>query len=321
MTLRPRRLRTTAAIRRAVAETTVAPSDLIAPLFVKEGLDRAVAIPSLPGQMQHGLESLVKEARSLANDGIAGVMLFGIPADKDEHGLQADAPRGITQTALSLLREDVGNSMMIVADLCLCEYTSHGHCAVMAGGDLDERATLRRYSAIAVAQARAGAHFVAPSGMMDGQVAAIRSALDSEGFEHVGIVSYAAKFASGFYGPFRDAAEGAPLFGDRRGHQLDPANGREAMREIALDIAEGADVVMVKPAGSYLDIVNKARERFDTPLAAYQVSGEYSMLHAAAERGWIDLQPAALETLTSIKRAGADLIVSYFTPEAARWLS
>lgn len=317
---RPRRLRASSAVRRAISETSLEPRNFIAPVFVKEGLDGPVSIAAMPGQSQHDLESLVKEARELANEGVAGILLFGVPDAKDAYGSQAGALSGISQTALSLLRQEVGDQMIIVADLCLCEYTSHGHCAVMIGEEVDERLTLERYEQIALAQAYAGAHFVAPSGMMDGQVEAIRTALDSEGYDSVGIVAYSAKFASSLYAPFREAAEGTPRFGDRRSHQLDPGNAREAMREIALDLDQGADVVLIKPAGGYLDIVSEAKRRFNVPLAAYQVSGEYSMLQAASARGWIDYQAAVLESLVSIKRAGADLIVSYFAKEAARWL-
>lgn len=317
---RPRRLRTTAAIRRALSETTLEPRHFIAPLFVKEELDRPMPIPSMPGQLQHDLESLVKEARALANEGVAGILLFGVPKVKDAHGTEADSLAGISQTALTLLRRELGDDMIILSDLCLCEYTSHGHCAVMAEDTIDEHATLERYAQIALAQAYAGAHFVAPSGMMDGQVGAIRRALDTQGYDNVGVVSYAAKFASSLYAPFRDAAEGAPSFGDRRSHQLDVANAREAMREIVPDLEEGADIVMVKPAGGYLDVVAESKRRFDAPVAAYQVSGEYSMLHAAAAFEWIDYQAAVTESLISIKRAGADLIVTYFAKEAARWL-
>jgi len=274
----------------------------------------------MPGQIQHSLDSVVKEARELANQGVAGILLFGIPRSKDAEGNEADSMTGISQTALTLLRQELGDETVIMSDLCLCEYTSSGHCAVLTDDEIDEARTLRRYAEIALAQAYAGAHFVAPSGMMDGQVGAIRAALDGEGFGDVGIVAYSAKFASSLYSPFRDAAEGAPRFGDRRSHQLDPSNSREAMREVALDIEEGADVVMVKPAGGYLDVVAETRRRFDTPIAAYQVSGEYSMLHAAAAFEWIDYQAAVTESLTSIRRAGADINVTYVAKEAARWL-
>lgn len=317
---RPRRLRNTRAIRRALSETTLEPRHLVAPLFVKEGLEGPMPIASMPGQVQHDLASVVKEARELANEGVSGILLFGVPAAKDEIGTEADSSSGISQMALTVLRDELGDDMIIVSDLCLCEYTSHGHCAVMTEQTVDEHATLERYAQVALAQASAGAHFVAPSGMMDGQVAAIRSALDSQGYDKVGMVAYAAKFASSLYAPFRDAAEGTPSFGDRRSHQLDVANAREAMREIALDLEEGADIVMVKPAGGYLDIVAESKLRYEAPLAAYQVSGEYSMLHAAAAFRWIDYQAAVTESLLSIKRAGADLIVTYFAKEAARWL-
>ncbi|MGH2808863.1 MAG: porphobilinogen synthase [Actinomycetota bacterium] len=318
---RPRRLRTNPAIRRAVAETRLTPGDLIAPLVVKEDIAEPIAIDPIPGQFQHTVDSLVKEARVLANDGVAGLLLFGIPSHKDGHGSQADHDNGITQVALARLRDEIGGDMLIASDVCLCEYTSHGQCTILSGAGIDEHRTLERYRAIARSHARAGAHFVAPSGMMDGQVAAIRDTLDGTGYSDVGIIGYSAKYASSFYAPFRNAAEGAPSFGDRRHHQMDPANLDEALREIELDLEEGADVVMVKPATTYLDVVHAAKTTFRAPVAAYHVSGEYSMLHAAAERGWIDYTAALIETLTSIKRAGADLIVTYAAKEIARWLS
>ena len=318
---RMRRLRRTPGLRRAFAETTLSPSDLIAPLFLKEAIDDAVPISAMPGHSQHTLETLVKEARELADRGIVGVILFGIPAAKDESGSEAWNPEGIVQRGLSALKDELGDEAVVIADLCLCEYTSHGHCGILAGETVDNDRTISLYGRIAASQAAAGADIVAPSGMMDGQVGAIRSALDAAGHRELPILAYAAKYASSFYGPFREAAEGAPQFGDRRSYQQDPANAAEALRETALDVAEGADAVMVKPALPYLDVLRAVKDRFGLPTAAYNVSGEYSMLIAAAERGWIDERAATLEALTSIKRAGADLIVTYHAKKAAEWLS
>ncbi|MDQ3952062.1 MAG: porphobilinogen synthase [Actinomycetota bacterium] len=318
---RMRRLRRTPGLRRAFAETTVTPSDLIAPLFVKEGIDDRVPISSMPGHFQHTLETLVKEARELADRGVAGVILFGIPAVKDEAGSEAWNPDGIVQRGLSALKDEVGDDAVVIADLCLCEYTSHGHCGILSGESVDNDRTISLYGRIAASQAAAGADVVAPSGMMDGQVGEIRAALDAAGHSGVPILAYAAKYASSFYGPFREAAEGAPQFGDRRSYQQDPANAAEAVREVSLDVAEGADAVMVKPALPYLDVLRAVKDRFGLPTAAYNVSGEYSMLMAAAERGWVDERAATLETLTSIKRAGADLILTYHAKKAAEWLS
>jgi porphobilinogen synthase len=317
---RPRRLRRTSGLRRAFAETSLQPSDLIAPLFVKEGIEEPAPIASMPGHVQHTVESLVKEAREIASRGIAGVIVFGIPARKDAHGTEAFSDDGISQQAIAEIKGELGDDSIVVADLCLCEYTDHGHCGVVAGPSIDNDATLEIYGRIAVAQARAGADVEAPSGMMDGQVAAIRSALDGAGFKNRAILAYAAKYASSLYGPFRDAAEGAPRFGDRRSYQEDPPNSDEALREVALDIAEGADAVMVKPALAYLDVLRRVKERFSYPTAAYNVSGEYAMVTAAAERGWIDERQATLEVLGAIKRAGADLIVTYHAKKAAEWL-
>jgi porphobilinogen synthase len=317
---RPRRLRRTSGLRRAFAETSLQPSDLIAPLFVKEGIEEPAPIASMPGHVQHTVESLVKEAREIASRGIAGVIVFGIPARKDAHGTEAFSDDGISQQAIAEIKGELGDDSIVVADLCLCEYTDHGHCGVVAGHSIDNDATLEIYGRIAVAQARAGADVEAPSGMMDGQVAAIRSALDGAGFKNRAILAYAAKYASSLYGPFRDAAEGAPRFGDRRSYQEDPPNSDEALREVALDIAEGADAVMVKPALAYLDVLRRVKERFSYPTAAYNVSGEYAMVTAAAERGWIDERQATLEVLGAIKRAGADLIVTYHAKKAAEWL-
>jgi porphobilinogen synthase len=291
-------------------------------LFVKEGIEDPAPIPSMPGQFQHTVESLRKEARAIAAQGVVAFVLFGVPERKDPEGTEAWNPEGIAQRALHALRDEMGDEHVLIADLCLDEYTDHGHCGVLApDGSVDNDATLDHYRRIAVAQAEAGADLVAPSGMMDGQVAVIRDALNDAGHATTGILAYAAKFASAFYGPFRDAAECAPRFGDRAAYQMDPANGDEAMREIRMDLDEGADMVMIKPALPYLDVIRRARESFDEPIAAYNVSGEYAMLKAAAERGWLDERRAILEVLTSIRRAGADLILTYHAAEAAGWLA
>jgi porphobilinogen synthase len=319
---RPRRMRRTPALRNLVRETTLAPGDLIAPMFVKEGITEAVPIASMPGQHQHTLESLRKEAVDIASTGVTAFMLFGIPAVKDAEGSEAWNPEGIAQQAIAALRVELGDDHVIVSDLCLDEYTDHGHCGVLtAEGDVDNDATLQRYQRIALAQADAGVHLVGPSGMMDGQVAAIRDALDGAGHVEVGIMAYAAKFASAFYRPFREAAECTPQFGDRAGYQMDPANAEEAIREVRADIDEGADIVMVKPALPYLDIVRAAKDATGFPMAAYHVSGEYAMLKAAAANGWLDERRAVLESLTSIRRAGSDLILTYYAKEAAAWLA
>jgi len=318
---RPRRLRRTSGLRRAFAETSLAPSDLIAPLFLKEALSEPEPISSMPGHSQHTLESLVKEGRELAERGVAGVLLFGVPAHKDAEGSQSHDPGGIAQQGLTALKNELGDDFVVVADLCLCEYTDHGHCGLLDGERVDNDSTLEVYGRIAVSQASAGADIVAPSGMMDGQVGFIRNTLDQAGYESTPILAYSAKYASSFYGPFREAAEGAPQFGDRRGYQQPPENVDEALREVSLDIAEGADAVMVKPALSYLDVLRAVKERFAFPTAAYNVSGEYSMLMAGAERGWIDERQAALEVLGSIRRAGADLIITYHAKKAAEWLA
>jgi porphobilinogen synthase len=315
---RPRRLRSTPALRRLVRETTLVVDDLVAPLFVKEGIHEPQPISSMPGHMQHTLESLRKEVAELAGLGIPAVILFGIPASKDAVGSGADAEEGIVQRALRELRADVGGDVALIADLCLDEYTDHGHCGVLAEtGSVDNDRTLERYRSIAASQAAAGAHVVAPSGMMDGQVAAIRDALDAGGFNDTAIMAYAAKFASAFYGPFREAAECAPQFGDRAAYQMDPPNADEAVREALADIEEGADIVMVKPALPYLDVIRAVKEATRFPLAAYNVSGEYSMLKAAAERGWLDERRAVVESLVAIRRAGADLILTYFAKDIA----
>lgn len=319
---RPRRLRRTPALRALVRETELAPRHLIAPLFVKEGVSEPVPIGSMPGQRQHTLESLRKEAVETASKGVTAFMLFGVPERKDAEGSEASNPEGIAQRALRVLREELGDDHVVLADLCLDEYTDHGHCGVLdADGHVDNDATLDRYRRIAIAQAEAGADMVGPSGMMDGQVGTIRDALDGGGFERVGIMAYAAKFASSFYGPFREAAECAPRFGDRTGYQMDPPNADEAIREIAGDIEQGADIVMVKPALPYLDVIRRAKDATRFPMAAYNVSGEYAMVKAAAQNGWIDERKAVLEVLTSIRRAGADLILTYHAKDAADWLT
>ncbi|GAA4620849.1 porphobilinogen synthase [Actinoallomurus vinaceus] len=319
--VRPRRLRRTPALRRLVAETHVHPSDLVLPLFVKEGIAEPQPIASMPGVMQHTRESLRKAAYEAAEAGVGGLILFGIPAVKDGRGSAADDPAGIVQKALRDLSGDLGDSIVITADLCLDEYTDHGHCGILtSSGEVDNDATLERYASIAVAQAAAGVDVVAPSGMMDGQVAAIRTALDEGGYGNVAIMAYAVKYASAFYGPFRDAAECAPQFGDRSAYQQDPPNAEEAIREVLLDLDEGADVVMVKPALTYLDVIRRVRDAVHVPVAAYQVSGEYSMVEAAAAQGWIDRDRAIMETLVSIRRAGADIILTYWATEVARSL-
>jgi porphobilinogen synthase len=316
---RPRRLRRTPALRRLVSDVRVHPSDLILPLFVKEGLSEPAPIASMPGVVQHTLDSLVKAAYEAVSAGVGGLILFGIPAVKDARGSAADDPSGIVQVALQRLAAEVGSDTVLITDLCLDEYTDHGHCGLLLpDGSVDNDATLARYASIAVAQATAGAQVVAPSGMMDGQVGAIRSALSAAGFDDVAILAYSVKYASAFYGPFRDAAECAPQFGDRSAYQQDPARSvGDALREVALDAAEGADAVMVKPALAYLDVVAAVRAATDLPLAAYQVSGEYAMVEAAAANGWIDRDRIISETLTAVRRAGADMILTYWATEAA----
>ena len=319
---RLRRLRRTPAHRRLVAETRLSVDGLVAPLFVKAGIDAPEPIVSMPGVVQHSQESLRKEVRQLADLGVPAVMLFGIPAAKDPNGSGADAVDGVVQTAVRNLRDEVGDAMVLMTDNCLDEYTDHGHCGVLTSdGTVDNDATLERYASIALSQAAAGVDVVAPSGMMDGQVAAIRAALDGGGFTEVAIVAYSAKYASALYGPFRDAAECAPQFGDRRGYQMDPANAREALEEVAADIDEGADIVMVKPALAYLDVIAAIRARFSVPVAAYHVSGEYAMVKAAAQLGWLDGEAVALEHLVAIKRAGADIILTYLAREVAELLN
>ena len=319
---RPRRLRRTVALRRLAAQTRLSPADLVLPMFVKEGIDAPRPIASMPGVVQHTGESLRKAAYEAVEAGVGGVILFGIPAVKDARGSGADDPDGVVQVALRDLAADLGDATVVMSDLCLDEYTDHGHCGLLtAAGEVDNDATLERYAAIAVAQAAAGSQVVAPSGMMDGQVAAIRTALDGAGHPNLPILAYSAKYASAFYGPFREAAQCAPQFGDRAGYQQDPANSDEALREVLLDIAEGADAVMVKPAMSYLDVIRRVADAVDVPVAAYQVSGEYAMVEAAAANGWLDRERVILESLLSIRRAGAQLILTYWADEVARTLT
>jgi porphobilinogen synthase len=317
-----RRLRQTPALRRLVAETVLTPDDLVAPLFVREGIGEPQPIASLPGVVQHTVESAVLEAKHLASIGVPGLILFGVPASKDAVGSGASDPDGIVQRALAAVRTAVGDDVVVMADLCLDEYTDHGHCGIVrSDGSVDNDATLERYAEVAVAQAVAGAHVVAPSGMMDGQVRAIRQALDGAGFTDTAILAYAAKYASALYGPFRHAVDVTIAGGgDRRAYQQDPPNGREALDEVSLDIAEGADMVMVKPALAYLDVIAAVRAAVTVPVAAYHVSGEYAMVKAAAERGWIDGPAVALEHLLAIKRAGASFVLTYFAAEVAEAL-
>ena len=318
---RPRRLRRTPALRALVRETSLDAADLIAPLFVKEGISDPIEIASMPGQYQHTIESLRKEVADIRSRGVLAFMLFGVPARKDAEGSEAWNPDGITQQAVRALRDDLGDDAVIISDLCLDEYTDHGHCGVLTpDGKIDNDATLERYARVAQAQAAAGVDMVGPSGMMDGQVRAIRTALDATGATDVAIMAYAAKFASALYGPFREAAEGAPSFGDRTGYQEDPANAAEALREIRTDLDEGADIVMVKPALPYLDVVRAAADLRAAPVAAYHVSGEYAMVKAAVANGWLDERRVVLELLTSIRRAGAELVLTYHAADAATWL-
>ena len=317
---RPRRLRQNAAVRAMVAETRLHPRDFVLPVFVKEGATAPAPISSMPGVVQHTLDSLVDEARACVATGVGGVMIFGVPTTKDAVGSGGDDPDGILNVAVARVRDAVGDDLVVMADLCLDEFTDHGHCGVLdEQGRVDNDATLERYAAMALAQARAGAHAVGPSGMMDGQVRVVRSALDEAGFIDTIVFAYSAKYASGFYGPFREAVESS-LVGDRATYQQDPANVVDALREIQLDLDEGADIVMVKPALPNLDVVRAATEIATVPVAAYQISGEYSMIEAAAERGWIDRRRCALEALTSIKRAGAQITLTYYAREAAAWL-
>ncbi|HEU0027648.1 MAG TPA: porphobilinogen synthase [Ktedonobacterales bacterium] len=317
---RMRRLRRSESLRRLTRETALDPADFIFPLFVSEVISEPLAISSMPGQCQWPVGAMARQAEELAQLGIGAALLFGVPAQKDEIGSSAWDARGPVQRAIRAMKAAVPE-LVIVTDVCLCEYTSHGHCGLVRDGEVQNDETLELLAREALSHVEAGADIVAPSDMMDGRVAALREALDGAGLSATPIMAYAAKFASVFYGPFREAAESAPQFGDRRAYQMDPANGREAQREIALDIQEGADIVMVKPALPYLDVLARARDQFDVPLAAYNVSGEYAMLKAAAANGWLDERRATLETLTGIKRAGADLIITYHAIEAARWLT
>jgi porphobilinogen synthase len=318
-THRPRRLRRTEAIRGLVRETRLMPHSLVYPLFVCPGSNVQDEIKSMPGNFRWSVDRLVEECRAASDAGVPAVILFGIPEKKDDVGSGAYDPDGIVQRAVRALKGALPN-LIVICDLCLCEYTSHGHCGVVKGNEIDNDSTLDLLAKTALAQVEAGADIVAPSDMMDGRVACIRAALDARGFSPIPILAYSAKYASGFYGPFREAADSTPQFGDRRSHQMDPANQREALREIALDIEEGADIVMVKPALPYLDVIALARREFDVPIAAYQVSGEFSLIEAAARMGWIDRERIILETLTAIRRAGADIILTYFAKEVARKL-
>ncbi len=320
--IRPRRLRRTASMRRLVEETRVAPAELVLPLFVKEGLTEPRAISSLPGVVQHSRESLRKAAHEAVRAGVGGLMLYGVPdnANKDETGSGGIDPNGILNVAIRDVIEEVGDSTVLMSDLCLDEFTTHGHCGVLApDGSVDNDATLELYAQMGIAQAEAGAHMLGPSGMMDGQIGVVRKALDKAGFQDVAMLAYAVKYAGAFYGPFREAVE-STLQGDRRQYQQDPGNIREALREVDLDVAEGADIVMVKPALPYLDVIAAVRDRVNIPVAAYQVSGEYAMVEAAAANGWIDRERVILETLTSIKRAGAQITLTYWATEAAQLL-
>ncbi|MFG2841447.1 porphobilinogen synthase [Streptomyces zaomyceticus] len=320
---RPRRLRTTPALRRMVAETRLHPADLILPAFVREGITEPVPIQAMPGVVQHTRDTLRKAAAEALEAGVSGIMLFGVPEDekKDGAGTAGTDPDGILQVAIRDVKAEVGDELVIMSDLCLDEYTDHGHCGVLdADGRVDNDATLERYAEMAQVQADAGVHVVGPSGMMDGQVGVVRDALDTIGKEDVSILAYTAKYSSAFYGPFREAV-GSSLRGDRKTYQQDPANLRESMRELALDLEEGADMVMVKPAGPYLDVLAKVAESVDVPVAAYQISGEYAMVEAAAEKGWIDRDKAIFETLTGIRRAGAQMILTYWATEVAQKLS
>ena len=318
-TVRPRRLRTGEVLRTLVRETTLDIADFIYPLFVTEGTGADQLVASMPGVTQWTLRSLPSEAEAIAALGIPGVLLFGLPAAKDAIGSGAWAEEGIIQQAIRTIKRAVPE-LLVVADLCLCEYTSHGHCGILRGGEVANDETLELLARTAVSQAAAGADVIAPSDMMDGRVGAIRRALDAAGFVNTPIMSYAVKYASGFYGPFREAAQSAPQFGDRRGYQMDPANAREALREVAQDLAEGADMLIVKPALSYLDIISRVRAAVQVPVVAYNVSGEYAMVKAAAANGWIDEPRVVMEILTSIKRAGADIIITYHAKDAAGWL-
>ncbi len=317
---RPRRLRRTAAIRRMVRETVLNPADFIYPMFVAPGKGLRQEVEAMPGVARLSVDLLVEEVKPVWEAGVPAVLLFGLPQKKDDTGSEAASPKGAVQQAVRTLKKALPD-LVVITDVCLCGYTSHGHCGLVHRGDIDNDATLEVLAEVALSHAEAGADLVAPSDMMDGRVGAIRETLDDRGFEMVGILAYAVKYASAFYGPFREAAESAPKSGDRRGYQMDPANAREAMREATLDVEEGADILMVKPALPYLDIVAQLAGEFDVPLAAYQVSGEYSMIKAAAAKGWLDETAVMLEALTAIKRAGADLILTYFAHDAAKILN
>jgi porphobilinogen synthase len=318
--VRLRRLRQSPAVRGLVRETSIEPRQLVLPLFVREGITEAQPIGSMPGVAQHSLDSLKAVATEAAEAGVGGVMLFGVPAVRDARGSGADDPRGILNVATEVLAAEVGDALVVQTDLCLDEFTDHGHCGVLAAdGSVDNDATLERYTSMALAQARAGSHLLGLSGMMDGQVAVIRRALDAEGFTDTLLLAYAAKYASAFYGPFREAVD-SQLKGDRRTYQLDPGNRREGVREAVVDEQEGADIVMVKPAMAFLDVLREVRDAVDIPVWAYQVSGEYAMIEAAAANGWIDRRASILESLLSIRRAGADAVLTYWATEAARWL-
>ena len=318
-TVRMRRTRQNEKLRSLVRETHLNVEQLIYPLFIAENIDEPREISSMPGILQWPLEHLAREVEQIARLGISAVLLFGIPSEKDEVGSQAYASQGIIQQAIQRFKEEVPD-VLVLTDVCLCEYTSHGHCGVIHNGDVQNDESLELLSRMALSHVEAGADVVAPSDMMDGRVGAIRHTLDEHGFNSTPIMAYSAKYASGFYGPFREAAGSSPQFGDRRSYQMDPANVREALREIDLDIAEGADIVMVKPALAYLDVIQRVREHCDLPIAAYNVSGEYAMIKAAAQRGWIDERRIVMEVLTGIRRAGADMIITYFAPEVAQWL-
>ncbi|MBW2062555.1 MAG: porphobilinogen synthase [Deltaproteobacteria bacterium] len=316
---RARRTRRTETLRRMVRETSLSVDDLIYPLFVVPGSNVKTPISTMPGQYHFSVDRLVDEVAAARDLGIPAVILFGLPETKDEVGSSAYDPQGIIQRALTAIKEKV-EDILLISDVCLCEYTSHGHCGVLKGHEVDNDPTLELLAKTALSHVQAGADMVAPSDMMDGRVAEIRSVLDEKGFTHIPIMSYAAKFASAFYGPFREAAQSAPAFGDRRSYQMDPSNIREALREVAMDIEEGADIIMVKPAMAFMDVICRVREEFNLPLAAYSVSGEYAMIKAAAEKGWIDEKQVVLELLTGIKRAGADMILTYFALQVASWL-
>jgi len=319
--VRMRRLRRTPRIRELVRQTILTPKNLVYPIFVREGLARPEPIQAMPGRSRIPLQGVLGEGREVSSLGIPAVILFGIPLKKDEKGSSAYHKNGVVQRAVRSLKEGLGDELVVITDICLCQYTSHGHCGIVSGDRILNDPTLEVLEKVAVSHAEAGADMVAPSGMTDGQVGAIRRALDSAGYEDVAILAYAAKHASCFYGPFRDAAHSTPRFGDRRSYQMDYANLDEALRETELDIKEGADIVMVKPALAYLDLIYRVKTRFGLPTAAYSVSGEYSMIKAAAEKGWVDEKSAVLEALTAIKRAGADIIITYYAKEASRWLA